>query len=127
VRLFERSRGRFRPGDCGERPETSIELDGEVAAIGGALDHFRYEKVEDHLEAIGMTSGCRAQRYADGGGRWPVLGMVWRPPANFLANFVLRRGFLDGRRGFVFCLIASYGVFLDFAKAWEILWKRTNG
>jgi len=127
VQLFERLRGRFRPGGIGEDSGTSIEIDGEISAIRGELNRFPYETIEDHLDAIEITSGRRAQRYVEGGGGWPVLGMVLRPPFNFLNNYVLRRGFLDGRRGFVFCLIASYGVFLEFAKTWEILWKRTNG
>ena len=45
-------------------------------------------------------------------------GLV-HPPAAFLRNYVLRRGFTDGTVGLTISLVNSYGVFLKFAKLWE--------
>ena len=33
--------------------------------------------------------------------------------------YIAQRGFLDGKRGFLLCLLSSYGVFIKYAKAWE--------
>jgi (heptosyl)LPS beta-1,4-glucosyltransferase len=41
-----------------------------------------------------------------------------------LRMFIVQGGFLDGRRGFLLCLLSSYGVFLKYAKAWEYSRRR---
>jgi hypothetical protein len=33
--------------------------------------------------------------------------------------YVLRRGFLDGRRGLMIASFASFGVFLKYARLWD--------
>jgi hypothetical protein len=42
------------------------------------------------------------------------------PPAAFLRNYVLRRGFMDGSAGLTISLVNAYAVFLKFAKLWEL-------
>jgi hypothetical protein len=46
--------------------------------------------------------------------------MLVHPPARFLRMYVLQRGFVDGYAGLVLCLLSAYGVFLKYAKAWEL-------
>lgn len=126
MRLFDRARGRIA-ADVDEPDKTaSVVVEGDGVAIHAFLDRFPYEKIEDHIKAIEHASGWRARRYVAGGGRSRILEMTVRPPVDFFKNYVLRRGFLDGWRGFVFCLIASYGVFLEYARAWEIRWRQNR-
>jgi hypothetical protein len=40
--------------------------------------------------------------------------------AAFLRNYILRRGIADGGAGLVISLMNAYGVFLKFAKLWEM-------
>jgi hypothetical protein len=42
------------------------------------------------------------------------------PPAAFLRNYVLRRGFLDGGVGLTLSAVNAYSVFLKFAKLREM-------
>jgi len=132
VKLFDRERVRFetRSGMDVERP--AVVVDGRWAAAGGDLLRYRYEAIEEHIDAIQSASTRRARRLVDGGrrssDRWlplPVRAFV-APPMGFVRDYILRGGFLDGRRGFLFCLISSYGVFLDHAKTWEALKRRTH-
>jgi hypothetical protein len=44
------------------------------------------------------------------------LRPVWR----FFRSFVLEAGFLDGVHGLVLCGLQAYGVFLKWAKLWEM-------
>jgi (heptosyl)LPS beta-1,4-glucosyltransferase len=54
------------------------------------------------------------------GQRTGPLAIVAHPPAAFLRNYLLRRGFLDGTVGLTISLMNSYSVFLKFAKLWEL-------
>jgi hypothetical protein len=42
------------------------------------------------------------------------------PPAAFLRNFLVRRGFRDGTAGFLISILNSYYVFLKVLKLWEL-------
>ena len=54
------------------------------------------------------------------GQRTGPLALLAHPPAAFLRNYLLRRGFLDGTVGLTISLMNSYSVFLKFAKLWEL-------
>jgi hypothetical protein len=56
----------------------------------------------------------------EGGRRARAFDLVVHPPAAFLRNYLLRRGVLDGGVGLVISLVNAYGVFLKFAKLWEL-------
>ena len=45
---------------------------------------------------------------------------LFRPPLRFLKAYFLKRGFLDGRRGFMIAAISSFGVATKYAKLWEL-------
>jgi hypothetical protein len=54
-----------------------------------------------------------------------VLRRVWvrlpfRPTLRFLVWYLARRGFLDGREGFIFCVLMSYYEFIISAKLREL-------
>ena len=56
----------------------------------------------------------------EAGRRASPLELLLHPPAAFLRNYILRRGFLDGTAGLTLSLVNSYTVLLKFAKLWEI-------
>jgi hypothetical protein len=47
-------------------------------------------------------------------------GLPFRPLLRFFYHYVLRAGFLDGYRGFVFCRLMGFYEFLSAAKAREL-------
>ncbi|UCH83453.1 MAG: glycosyltransferase family 2 protein [Candidatus Latescibacterota bacterium] len=131
VRLFDRDRGRFETSVDEIGRGTTIVLDGETEVVGGDLLRYRYQTIEDHVDAIQTSSTRRARRAVEHGSRYtarwlPVLALV-APPVAFFWDYFIRRGVLGGRRGFLFCLIRSYGVFLDHAKTWEALVTSKRG
>ena len=50
--------------------------------------------------------------------RWPALTMVTAFPIKFAGIFFLRRGFLDGPRGFIAAMVRSFEVFVREASLW---------
>ncbi len=56
----------------------------------------------------------------EAGRRAGPFHLLVHPPAAFLRNYVLRRGFMDGTAGLTVSAMNAYSVFLKFAKLWEM-------
>ena len=115
VRLFRRGRGRFV-----ERPvHESVAVTGTVGRLSGHLAHRSYEGVSDFVERANRYSSLAAEQVIRKGRRVGAGELVLRPLGRFLSMYVLKRGFLDGRRGLLLATLYAYYVFMRSAKAWE--------
>jgi glycosyltransferase involved in cell wall biosynthesis len=129
LRLFRRGRGRFEE----RRVHEHVIVDGAVAQIEMPLMHEnlkglsafieRHNRYSD-LEAAEIASPSRVRKAGALRGTWAqrrraLKDRLWwrlpaRPLVRFLWLYVVRRGFLDGRRGLLFCqLIAMYDLMID--------------
>ena len=71
---------------------------GRIERLRGTLRHDSWVDARDMLER-GVRYGVRSGRSAEKGGR--MINLLVNPAAGFLKQLVLRRGFLDGWRGWV--------------------------
>ena len=71
---------------------------GRVHRLEGTLRHDSWVDVRDMLER-GVRYGARSGTSAEGGGN--PINLLVNPAAGFLKQLVLRRGFLDGWRGWI--------------------------
>ena len=74
-----------------------VEVDGEVRRLEGLILHDSWTGARHMLER-GIYFGFRASAFTRGGGR---LNLLFNPAAAFFKQLVIRRGFLDGWRGWV--------------------------
>lgn len=130
MRLFHRSRMRFRDHGHGQREDTK----GMVGVLSKPYLHYNFSKgLEDWIDKHNRYSTLEAreefksQQTASGAGDSPFGGAVARRrffksrvypklPGKWLGRFVwmyiLRCGFLDGRAGLHYCLlVCTYDLF----------------
>jgi hypothetical protein len=98
----------------------SVAVDGAVGRLKNELQHYSYRDLRDQLERINQYSMLAARQMHEAGRRANLLDLILHPPAAFLRNYVLRRGFLDGTAGLTLSVMNAYSVFLKFAKLWEM-------
>ncbi|MBL7774395.1 MAG: glycosyltransferase family 2 protein, partial [Saprospiraceae bacterium] len=105
LRLFDRRLGRWG----GQNPHDKVELHLGCTAtqLAGDLLHFSYYTVDEHLERAQKYAGIAARAMYARGRRGSWLQVLLRPPAKFIRNYFLHRGFLDGRAGWTICWIAA--------------------
>jgi glycosyltransferase involved in cell wall biosynthesis len=116
TRLFDRRRCRWGGID----PHDRVETEGPVARLAeGEIRHYTYRSISAHLAQIDRFTTIAAREKVARGRTASLLPMLFRPPWRFLRMYVLRRGFLDGRAGFVLAVLAAYYVFAKYAKVWE--------
>lgn len=116
LRLFLKDRGR----SGGQEPHDQVFVNGGVKTLKGHLWHYTYDDMHDHLETMNRFSSITAQEKFRAGSRFRWVDFLLRPPFRFLKAYLMRGGFLDGRRGFLIALIAAFGVCMKYAKLWEL-------
>ena len=149
MRLFRRGRGRIEdlglaglPGTGDNEIHEHVVVDGNVGFLRTPLRHNDYRGLTPWLERHNKYATWEAHLYRnfrrepigvgprgflalDSFQRKRVLRRVWvrlpgRPAIRFLTWYVLRRGFLDGRPGFIFCALMAWYEFIIGAKLREL-------
>ena len=116
VRLFRRGRGRFAERAVHE----SVTVTGPVGRLRGHLVHRSYEGVSDFIGRANRYSSLAAEQMVREGRRVRMGELILKPLGRFLSMYVMKRGFLDGRRGLLLATLYAYYVFMRSAKVWEV-------
>lgn len=116
LRLFRKQFGRTE----GEEPHDHVVVTGPVKRLRSALWHYTYDDIQDHLRTLNRftTITARERVIAGQGFRWSDVFL--RPFLRFLRGYLLKGGFLDGGPGFIVSVINAFGVFVKYAKVWEL-------
>ena len=117
LRLFERDKARFPD----RRVHANVEVDGDVGQLRGTLLHFTFRSFDQYMAQSFIPFTTRAAHDRAGsvrrvGVRHLVLHPLWR----IFRQYILKRGFLDGRRGIVICGLSAFSAFMKYAKLWEM-------
>jgi len=105
LRLFRRDLARYDD----KRVHAPIKIQ-DPGVFRGRIIHYSVSDMSSWVNKINRYSSWKAQDKCERGVRLPLLHLVFRPPIRFTKDFILRRGFLDGWRGF---LIASMSAFAE--------------
>lgn len=116
TRLYDRRAARWQ----GPYVHESVGVDGPVGYLRSELRHYSFRDLNDHLDRINHYTTLAALQMHEAGRSAGAFDLLLHPPAAFLRNYILRRGFMDGIAGLVISLMNSYSVMLKFAKLWEL-------
>lgn len=111
TRLYDRRRAHWKPLDVHE----SVEAQGPVGRLRHDLLHEGDASLEDRKRKLRHYAQLSARQMRRNGRRGSALGLALHPPAAFLRNYVLRRGFMDGAAGFRMSALQAYYVYMKFA------------
>jgi glycosyltransferase involved in cell wall biosynthesis len=112
VRLFRKSRSAWQ-GRIHER----LQVTGDVAPLPGAILHFTYRDISDHVRRLDRYSTFLAEEIIRQKKKCLVLRLLILPPVTFFRHYVWRLGFLDGFAGLVIATISSWGTAMKYFKA----------
>ncbi len=112
LRLYDRRRARWN----GRLVHESVTADGAVGQLTQDLQHYAYRDIAHHVDTINRYTTLAALAMLEQGRRTSIGELLLHPPAAWLRNYVLRRGFTAGVPGLIISTMNSYYVFLKFAK-----------
>ena len=110
VRLFRREKGRFEGGKVHER----LEVDGGIELLKGDIEHYSFMDAADHRARGGKYAKLWAETAFESGKRASALDPWTHAMFRWIRSFLLRGGFLDGRRGAQIAAISSREVFRKY-------------
>ncbi|HSC26181.1 MAG TPA: glycosyltransferase family 2 protein [Vicinamibacterales bacterium] len=116
LRLYDRRSGKWNA----RRVHESVELRDRPGVLKHQIQHYAYRDVSDHVTSIDHYTTLIAEQWLEEGRRTSLLAAIAHPPAAFLRNYVLRRGFRDGAAGFIVSALNAYYVFMKLVKLWEL-------
>jgi len=112
LRLFRREAGCFTDALVHER----VEVKGSTAKMQACLLHYPYENLDALIQKMNRYSSDAALMMFARGKRAGVLSIVGHSVWTFVRIYLLRRGFLDGRYGFILAVTAATGSFFRYSK-----------
>ena len=71
------------------------------------------------MQTLDKYSSTISGEMQESGKRFRLLRLIFNPPARFLRDYLLKRGFLDGFPGFVIAVNTAFYAFNKHAKLWE--------
>lgn len=113
VRLYDRRKARW----VGDYVHESVRTDGSVGELTGDLLHYTCPTLARHIETVNRYTSLAAQEMIAEGRQVSFLRMITAPPWAFVRGYLVQRGFLDGREGFLIASMAAFYVFAKYAKA----------
>lgn len=112
LRLFRRGSGRFTEDLVHER----VVVEGRIGRLDGDLLHHTMPSLEDALDKMNRYTTGRARDRARAGKRGSLSGALGHGLWAFVRSYLLKRGFLDGRLGFVLALYIAEGTYYRHLK-----------
>lgn len=112
LRLFDRRLGHWG----GTNPHDKVELNQGCtsALLEGDLLHYSHYTVEEHFSRARKYAQIGAQAMHTRGKKAHWWNLLVNPALKWVRNYLLRRGFLDGRAGWTICRIAALETFWKY-------------
>ncbi len=112
TRLFARGQARFSDDLVHER----LQVDGPVATLDVSLYHEAFVDLEEVLRKVDHYSTLGARALYERGRRASLGEAVAHGLWAFIRTYFLKRGFADGREGFMLAVSNAEGAYYRYAK-----------
>ena len=112
LRLIRRGTGRFTDSLVHE----SIKSEGQTGTLREHFLHYPYKDMESLIAKVNHYSTAGAEMMHTKGRTTGVLGIIGHSVWTFVRIYVMRRGFLDGKEGFILAAVGAAGSFFRYSK-----------
>lgn len=117
VRFFRRDQCRY---DDKQVHEEIVTKGLRVSTLQHILEHYTYRDLNHFLAKMQRYGEWSARDHLARTPRVTGFHLAAKPLFRFLKHFIIQRGFLDGRVGFIISVIMAWGVFLRYTKLEEM-------
>ncbi len=102
----------------------SILVCGKIGRLNNVYLHYSYKSISQYVLKMDRYSDLDVLELFQQGLKITPANIIWywffKPMIAFLRKFILKRGFLDAREGFLISVFTGFVVFLHYTKVWEL-------
>lgn len=123
LRIFDRRYAQWEGEYVHEKLKVN-EKNAQIVKLKGLCHHYSFNSISDHILQINKYSDLAAQQMFDQNRKpWLIIG-YFKAVFTFFNRYFLKKGFLDGKFGFIICYNTAFAKYLRYAKLVE---KRGEG
>ena len=111
-RLFRRGSARFSDDAVHER----LCFEGKAGRLREPIEHLSFRTLDQVLDKMNRYSSAGARTMQHRGKRGSLGAAVGHGLWAFVRTYILRRGFLDGREGFILAVSNAEGTYYRYLK-----------
>jgi len=115
VRLMRKDRARY----VNAVHETPI-VEGEIRDLAAPMEHLTNVRLRDAFDKSRRYAILWAADMHGRGKTTSMLGIAGHTLHRWFKVYLLKRGFLEGTRGFIYAGFESVGVFFKYSMLWEL-------
>lgn len=116
LRLIRIGSGKYRDVLVHE----GLEISGKIGRLKNEMLHYSYADLANYFTKFNKYTSLAARDLKAKGRKFSLLGTIFRLPFEFLKRYILKLGFLDGIRGFIWAACSTFYVFVKYIKLWDI-------
>ena len=94
------------------------QVEDRVGTLKTFLFHYPHHSLKEFIKEINFFSGLHAEENAKEDKKSNLFKVVLFPLGKFIQNWILKKGYKDGTRGFIMSLMMSFHSFLSWSELW---------
>lgn len=113
--------------DCGKwvgDVHEEVVVSGEVGLLKNSKIHNSHNTVSDFMKANNLYSALEARSLLKNNVKFSFVKMFWKAFFEFFIRFFYKKGFLDGKHGFILAYIMGIYKLTVWIKLWELEQKK---
>lgn len=99
-----------------------LEVNGKIGVLKNKLIHYSYSNFQAYKSKTIRYGKFKAQEKFLKGQKSSAILHFLHPTYNFLFNYIVRLGFLDGKKGLIICYLNANAVYIRYREL-EQLWN----
>ena len=119
LHFFKRGKARYE-GNIHE----ALIVDGEIGKIEGGAEHYPFKSIDQFIKRHNSYFDREAKMILKNKGvldeKTIIYNIKVKPKKLFWKFYVKKKGFLEGKYGFIFSVLFAFVHFLNWSKYWEL-------
>ena len=101
---------------------------GQTGTLNGFLYHYSFPTITEYLRKMNdYTSLQVSNKLKSGEIKRPLGKIIFSPILHFIKRYLIKKGYRDGKAGFVLAVLSAISTLVLYSKLWEYQYKKRKG
>ena len=96
-----------------------VAVDGHVGELKNPKIHYSHKNIHEFIKKINFYTDLEAIKLKNENVKFGFTKMLYEAKKSFMGRFLIKKGFLDGWRGFMLSYLRAIYKLILWVKVWE--------